>query len=245
MKYFASTSFVFSLLLVFTSCGGDDFVQNSSGLDYIPLEIGKFWEYKVDSLIIDDLGESKIFTSSFYKETITQEIIDGSDNSSFLVELAWKQSMTDDYQVVQTFSLRDDKGSILKTVNNLEFLLIQAPLDINECWDGILFDDKLIVTVAGNSIEQYKSWNFKAINEFGTEVIGATEYDRVLTVQQADDENKIERRLSTEKYQRGLGMIERFQVIMDTQCIEECEGQAWEDKAEVGFLARTELIGHN
>ena len=243
-KIYFPFSLLLSLLLV-VGCTETEYDTGSSGLEYQPLEIGKFWEYAVDSLIIDDLGATKYFTNSFIKETIVDEIIDGSGNSKYLYEKAWKKDATDEYKVLNIFSIRVNNGSIYRNENNLEMLNIQAPIDVDQCWDGILFDQSMIQTVAGNSIEFFKSWNFKVTQEFGNSTIGGVEYDRVLTVQQADDENAIERRFSQEKYQQGVGMIQRRQVIYDTQCIAECEGDPWEDKAEIGFQSVTNLIAHN
>jgi hypothetical protein len=67
----------------------------------------------------------------------------------------------------------------------------------------------------------------------------------VVTVQNADSENLIELRLAHEKYARGVGLVYRELWILDTQCIEDCIGMTWEQKAEKGFILKQTLIDHN
>jgi hypothetical protein len=141
--------------------------------------------------------------------------------------------------------VRYDKGSLIRTENNLEYLSLNAPLNIDECWDGILFDEKLIVTVVGESVEMFKSWNFKVLDQDVIETIGDFNYDKIMIVQQADDENLIERRFSVEKYQEGVGLVHKRQVILDTQCIDPCADESWGEKGENGFIMDMTLISHN
>ena len=44
---------------------------------------------------------------------------------------------------------------------------------------------------------------------------------------------------------KNVGLIFKEMKILDTQCIIDCEGQPWEQKAEKGFILRMEIISHN
>lgn len=239
---------IFTLLVcLFSNCESDTEAPLIAA-DFFPLEVGRSWEYKVDSLKIAGDGNNNVETSSFIRETIVDRIDDDSNNPKFLYEKAWKRNVEDEYQVLSLFSLRNLDGNILRTENNLEIINIMSPIVVNECWDGLLFDERIeLSTAAGDAIEPFKAWNFKVLQISGTETIEGETYDDVITVQQADDENAIELRFSQEKYQRGVGMIQRVQNIANTQCFvpDPCADDPWMSKAEVGFFAVTNLIAFN
>jgi hypothetical protein len=67
----------------------------------------------------------------------------------------------------------------------------------------------------------------------------------VLTVREADSENLIELRRSRVKYAKGIGLVYRELWVLDTQCIEQCDGKPWEEKAEKGFILSQTITAHN
>ena len=88
----------------------------------------------------------------------------------------------------------------------------------------------------------FKNWNYR-LREFAVaDTIGGMNYDEVMVIEQANNENSIELRRAQEKYAKGIGLVYRELYILDTQCIADCEGQTWEEKAEKGMILKQTLI---
>ena len=120
------------------------------------------------------------------------------------------------------------------------------PLQDNLTWDGNRYiDETTTISIAGESIEVFKSWEYE-VNYVGEPaVVNNVIFEQVTEIVQADNENLIELRESKEQYAKGVGLIYREMRILDTQCISQCEGQTWEEKAEKGFILRQILLDHN
>jgi hypothetical protein len=224
----------------------DDF-QVDYGYDYYPLAVGKYLLYEVDSTIYDPTGDSMVQQKkSFVREVILDTLADNAGNTLFKIERFTRTADTLPWRLEKVLTASVSKSQAIRTEDNLRFIKLPFPLQPNTNWDGNAhFNPNLIVTVAGESIEMFKAWNYKVESVGKPEDIGSFSFPEVATIRQADSENLIELRVSREKYARGVGLIYREMWILDTQCIEACQGQSWEEKAEKGFILRQTLIDYN
>ncbi|TAK36940.1 MAG: hypothetical protein EPO28_12845 [Saprospiraceae bacterium] len=235
------------LLLVLSCKKTSDGYDPDFGYQYFPLGVGKYWVYSVDSTIFDPTGNSLISLSHrLVKEEITDTLHDISGNPLYKIERFERQADTLPWQItkVLTQSIIDNKA--LRTEDNLRFIKLPFPLRKNDQWDGnAYFDPSIIVTVAGESMEMFKDWSYKVEQVDEPENIGSYSFPAVATIRQANNENLIELRISKEKYAKGVGLVYRELWILDTQCIEPCTGQTWEEKAEKGFILKQTIIAYN
>ena len=246
MKYFFPLVLSFSAMWLMISCGSNEsFDTGSQPVEYYPIEVGKFQEFEVDSTFYDDNGANIFTLSSFVREAIVDKLEDEFGNELYVIERAWRRSIDQEWVSLDLWQVRIDRGDIIRTEENLEFLVLKSPIQLNQTWESVLFDKNLIVTVVGESIAMYKAWSSQTISEGISESIGTFSFDDVITVRHADDENLIERRFVEEKYQSGLGLVYKKMIILDTQCIEPCNGQTWMEKAERGFILEATLVAHN
>lgn len=217
------------------------------GFDYFPLAVGKHIIYQVDSTIYDPTGDTSVYHSTtMMKEEIVDTLRDNAGNLLFKIERYVRMADTLPWQVTKVFTASIQGNQAVVTEDNLRFIKLTFPVRRNNSWNGnIHFNPGLIVTVAGESLEMFKDWSYK-IEETGMPAtIGGFSFDDVTTVREADSENLIELRRSKAQYARGIGLVYRELWILDTQCIESCEGKAWEDKAEKGFILKQIITEHN
>ncbi len=218
------------------------------GLDYFPLEVGKQWIYEIDSTIYDPdgLNGTVYAVHGFLKEEITDTIhgIDGT--VIYMLEQWFRPIDTLPWQFQKVVFLSLEKGQAIRTEDNLRFIKLVFPLSKGKSWDGnIHFSPFIKVTVAGETLEMFKGWSYRVLSLDDAETIGDHTFEQVATIRNADEENLIELRRVIEKYARGVGLVAREMWILDTQCIEDCLGMEWEQKAEKGFILRQTLIDHN
>ncbi len=215
--------------------------------DYMALEVGKYIIYEVDSTIFDPTGDSLIaYSTTFFKEEIVDTIHDNNGLPLYKTERYKRKLVSDPWQVTKVFTQAIDGTQGIVTEDNLRFIKMAFPIRVNNSWNGLVhFNPSLIVTVAGESIQMFKGWNYRILSVDEPETVGDFQLENVMTLREADDENLIEKRFSHEKYARGIGLVFRERWILDTQCIEGCEGMTWEEKAEKGFIMRQTMIDHN
>lgn len=237
--------FVLSLL----SCEKtpDNFILGDEGYDYFPLEVGKYIIYDVDSTVYDPTGDTSVYSSkTIVKEVVTDTLRDNAGNLLYKLERFERSAGTLPWQVKKVFTASVQGDQAIVKEDNLRFIKLTFPVRKNESWNGnVFFDPSLVVTVAGESLEMFKSWSYKVENTGTAVTIGDFDFENVTTVREADSENLIELRVSRSQYARGIGLVYRELWILDTQCIEDCQGKTWEEKAEKGFIVKQTIIGHN
>lgn len=244
--------FSFSLFF-FKSCKDktslDDSFQIDFGYDYFPLEIGKYRDYQVDSTIFDfgpGGGTITHNSTTYLREQVIDTLTDNLNRVGYKIERFERSNLTDPWTVkdVWMFIRTDQQAESLE--ENLRFIKLVFPLKEGVVWNGNQFiDDATIISIAGESIEVFKSWEYN-VDFVGEPITVNNEvYENGVQITQADNENLIELRYSIEQYAENIGLVFKEMKILDTQCIAECEGQPWEEKAEKGFIVRQELIGHN
>lgn len=233
---------------VFYACNesipAEEFIQNNI---YAPIEVGKYWEYEVDSTIFDNEGMTVFNTSSFVREEIIEKREDVTGDSIFFLEISKKSELNEDYKGTDLWVVKIQNGGLVRIEENLTFIKLLFPPEIGLTWEGNQFPDDTEVLISGEAVAVYKDWNeYEVVDREVTRTIGSNSFDDIIVIQHVDSENLIELRSSFEYYARDVGMIEREMWILDTQCIEPaCEERPWDDKAERGFILRQRLIDHN
>jgi len=215
---------------------------------YAPIEVGKYWEYQVDSIIYDDLGMTVYNTSSFLKEQIIDKTEGVSGDSIYMLQISKKKEAEGDYFATDLWVVKLENNSLIRIEENLSFIKLLFPPKVGDEWKGNQFpENNTDVFVSGEPVVVYKDWNNYLIEDrLDNFTVGDQSFDDVLVVRQVDDENLIEKRYSYEYYASGIGLIARNMEILDTQCVEpSCEERAWEDKAWKGFILSQRIIDYN
>ena len=250
------TFLIFSVALFNVGCKNNAVIEELDidyGYDYLPLEIGKWIEYSVDSFIYDTTGMGVVIDTSFtlVREEVTDTFTNLTNDMVYRVERFERENELQDWTRKAVYSSYKTTDRGFRTEDNLRFIKMVFPLENGEIWDGNLFIDKeTIVTIAGESVEVYKDWSYEIDGIDEPDAVNNMAFDSVMTIYQANNQfgqdiNNIELRYSFEKYAKGLGLIYREMKILDTQCIADCIGQTWEEKAQKGFILKQRITGHN
>ncbi len=245
-------------LILLMSCKETTVNPLEDGRDYYPLEVGRFLEYRLDSIIFDDSqgGNIQDTLSGFIRELITGKFEGLTGDTVFLVERSFRRSETDPWVVTNIYTESGSSSFAFRQEGNLTQVKMKFPLRDNTRWNPTTFIDPTIeVQVGTELIEMFTNWSGLVIALDSSETIGAFSFEKVLTCQQADDDNDIERRFVMEKYAKGIGLVLRVDSILDSRCKRlgellpclEDDGngnlvpQPWTVKAEKGYILRQEI----
>jgi hypothetical protein len=222
---------------------------------YFPLEIGKFTEYRVDSIVYDfGPGGSTVRDSTlvYVREEIADTIRDNSGELLFVLERSERRSDTLPWTVRQVWSASRNATQAIRSENNLRFLRLVFPFDDRTRWNGNLWIDPYqSVEIAGELIQPFVNWNYRVDAYDFPAQVGAFSFDSVLVVTEVDQTNAIERRLSRAWYAKHIGLVRREQQILDSQYCNQipapadCLSKPWTEKAQKGYLLHQVLLNHN
>lgn len=214
--------------------------------EFFPLEIGKIWEYQLDSTIYDSqVNEVRKTTSYVQEEIVRIESDNVSGEDQYVVSRVWKRNISDRWKPLNLWTASINESQAFRTEDNLRFVKMIFPPREGITWDGNSFiREGINVIIGGQTLDMFKNWNYQITNRIESDSVGDLSFDDVIEVEQANDENAIELRFSKEKYAKNIGLIYKEQRILDTQCIDACIGQTWDEKAQKGFIFTQALINY-
>ena len=253
------------LFLFLFSCKKTDAPQNVAllkGVNYFPLEVGKYITYEVDSIIYRiQSGSECIFVSdtshSFLKEIIVDEYVDNEGAINFVVERFKKKLATDSWKIDDVWYTKKTETQVERVEEDLRFIKMIFPVREGENWKGNAFIYVDTIVVGNDNMVFYGFWSndYKYESVDVKEEIGTYTFDSVMTVVQSDASDfKINYRNSIEKYARNVGLVYKEMQILDRQCCgiddtaaarDSCYQVPWEVNAEKGLILYQRVIDYN
>lgn len=251
---YAAFIFVLSCFLVSCNERETETVEIDFAYDYFPLAIGKSWTYRLDSIFFDPAidGTAIDTIATFLQETIVDTFTNLEGRIAYRAEQFYRRNASEDWQLAKVFTLSRDETRAFRTEDNLTFVKMTFPAQVNNQWDGNAFFDELLkVSIRGELVEFFKNWDYLILEEGQLFELDTLRFEQNLLIQNADNENLIERRFALERYAKGVGLIMRDLEVLDTQCevccnsdFVVCENLAWIEKAEKGLIIKQRLIDY-
>ncbi|MEZ4985515.1 MAG: hypothetical protein R2795_10835 [Saprospiraceae bacterium] len=244
---------IFMIAGLFTSCEEEVAAPTEDwGYRYFPTAIGMEWQYALDSIVLRPIPGGVLYDSVrlYARETLVDTIRDLEGQLWYRGERYDRRVDSTQWRFSQTFLLRSDVRRAYRQEDNLTFVKMVFPPDRLQRWDGhVAFDAFREIEVAGQPIQIFADWDYRYTDLHQAGTIMQTSYDSLTTVQGADYENLLNRRLSLETYAPGIGLVYRELEVFETQCQLCCNGETgvcidlpWREKAEAGFIIRQWLL---
>ena len=265
-----------SVLLILVTCGLLFFACNEAtvkenleiakGVDYYPIEVGKFISYQLDSIIYSGISGSEcVFARDTFSTLLKEEVVDVFEDNTgdlnYIVERYTRPDENSVWAVKDVWNTKITNTKVERVEENLRFIKMVFPVREGATWNGNGFFQDTTTVLGGETIDFYEHWSdeyeFDSVDQ--PEEINGMMFDSVMTViQSAPSTNKINHRVSIEKYARGVGLIYKEMLILDTQCkigetacggdgsgLEYCNGIPWEEKAQKGLILKQRVIDFN
>ncbi len=243
--------FVVVFLLTFFACSETTYTEpdaSALGLDYFPIEVGKSWVYQLDSIIYDpEPGEIVVDTISYeLKLEVVDTLIDLQNEKIYKLERYTRQSDTLPWTINDVWYVKMDENQVVVNEENLNFIKLVFPVREGQSWDGnaLLHDRQVEVEIREETLDLFKLWSEYYYRSVGKpERIGERDYDEVATIEQVDRTIIIEKRLSVEKYARGVGLVYKRMEILDTQNAD--TSIPFVQRAQMGYIMEMTLKEYN
>jgi hypothetical protein len=205
------------------------------GLDYYPLTEGRYVIYDVDSTVYNDLQVDTITYKYRIKERLADGFTDNEGQPAIRLERFIKKfnpalpydSMP--WTMKEVWLVNASKESIQVVEGNVRYTKLVFPLRENASWDGN----------AHNTIGEWL-YTLDYLNK--NETINTRPLENVLHVTQKDFKTLISYQAYSEKYARGVGLVQR--EITDIYSNTIVPGTPVENRIEKGLIYKQNLINY-
>jgi hypothetical protein len=195
------TIYLFVFLLIGVACEENIETPNLDlELEYQPLEIGKFWIYRVDETIY--FGENDSETKQyFFRDRIRTSYLNEQKEFTFVIERSKSQNQSNWFFELDYTMIHRDKV-LLRTSKNQPVVALVFPPKLGRIWNGKVYqaegkDDFEIVEPGAGSLPGFEGVPLVRVNQenlddkitfrdvryevFGKEIGLLEKYDEVLT----------------------------------------------------------------
>jgi hypothetical protein len=247
--------FFLPLFLLFTliSCEKTEELETASIPDYLPLAVGKYITYRVDSTVFTNLGRNEETHKYQVKHQVDAQVPDNLGRPGYRVIRYLRDSAgTQPWVVEGTYfiTLLADQAEVIE--DNLRFIKMHSPFRVNYNWKGnrYLSSDPYSSRYTFSNDDNMNDWDYnydqfdatlsidgKAVNDVYT----VFHVDESLNAPVTDLNSYGARTLSIEKYAKNIGLVARDYILWEYQPNTGGSGGGF----KTGFGIKTWMIDHN
>jgi hypothetical protein len=246
---------VFSFLFFIISCEKEtEEFQTEAIVDYLPLAVGKYITYRLDSTVFTNLGREEELHRYQVKHVVDKQIADNLGRPSYRI-LRYLRDSTGTQPWVENgayfITPLTDQAEIIE--DNLRFIKLHLPFKLNTDWKGnkYLSDDPYKSLYTFFNDDNMNEWDY-TIDQFdNTTTIGGKTIPDVYTVFQIDESINAPvtnlaqpgyRTLASDKYAKSIGLVSRDFILWEYQ--PPTPGSATSGY-KTGFGIKMWMIDHN
>lgn len=241
---------LFGLLSIGTSCSEETVMEDyvlDRGYKYIPLEVGKYKIYQVDStkFKIETSTVNVTKSTTFVKEEIVKTTIDNAGDTIHILERFTRNAPSESWKIADVWSIKKTINRLERTEENVKLITMVFPLKQGDSFDATQYIDRNVaLTIEGETITPFSfSWNSE-VKSIGQQATIHNQNYTVAKVQLVDDESSIGRRYADRTYAEGVGLVHRVDSLLTTQTFYP-DGTPWSERAEKGYILEQTLLEHN
>lgn len=262
-----STTTIFGLLIAavftFSSCKKTETFQTDALTDFMPLQVGKYIVYRLDSTVFLNFGKREETHAYQVKLEVNAEVTDNLGRPAFRIYRYIRDSAgTKSWSPDNTYLATPLFDQIEFTDDNLRFIKLHGPVKNGFNWKGnkYLPEDVYSSFYIFSNDDAMSDWDYYYDGETqATETIENQIYSEVITVQQddeaynypiVDESSYAARNYSIEKFSKGIGMVYKELVLWEQQpnptLVSAGPPPAYTyDPSKSGFGIRMWMIDHN
>ncbi len=257
-KYYLALLLTGLSAIVFTACKKTEpSVYAASPLTtyYMPLAIGKYITYRMDSLTYYYFGQSDTISSYLAKDIVEDSLTDGSGRKAWLVNRYLSDTAgLSPWVPTESYTVTPTGRTIEVLENNLRFIKLKYPMSEGDSWSGNSYlpknpyQDEFLFSSQTNINPNQWTYVYQHVNQPVT--IGNQTYDSASSILEVNDSSGIpiidtvfaSKTYWSETYAKNTGMIQRQTIIWEYQP-EPPDGS--HPGYKIGFGLNMWIVDHN
>ncbi len=223
------------------SCGNEIETADKSAFKYayFPLNIGSTYVYDSDSILIGNGGLYRDTFQSQIREIVKDSFRSADNQLLYSIDRHFRRNSNDDWSPINRWVASTNANFAFRTEENLKFIKLIFPTELNTRWDANKFFDVNQKIVVGSELMAiYPSWKSKIEAIDGKFTIQNAEYPTI-QVNLVDFNSTIQFRRGNEWYADGIGLVRREIAVYDGDNTR--PGDPWEVKAKKGLVHKLVL----
>jgi len=225
--------------IFFTACKDEIEETNIElGLEYFPLEVGKWMIYEADSVVYNGFTQTVDTAEFFIREFVESSFIDDEGRPAVRIERSYKYDENDSWVLKDVWYAVRDSQYAERVEENVRFLKLVFPILENRTWEGNTY-----INTSDSELSYFADWEYQITSTNGVYQYGNLNIADAIDVQQNDFETFIEKSYAKETYAKNVGLVFKELWQLETQDLGNPE--TWPSRAEEGFTYRQRLIEHN
>ena len=240
------------LLVTASSCKHEIETFPSASLsDYLPLSVGKYITYQLDSTVFTNLGQNEELHHYQEKQEVAEQFADNLGRPSFRINRYIRTADSLDWQVVGTFFITPLDKTVEVVEDNLRTVRLALPIKQGFSWKG---NQYLPYAPYGNLYDfqsdinfDPSTWDFTYESIDDTLSLNGQTLSNVVTVKQVDDETSwgdssliTNKTFSEDKYAKGIGLVYQELIMRERNPNTGDTGSF-----QVGFGVKRTMLEHN
>jgi hypothetical protein len=222
----ASIGFLFSI----TSCEKEtEEFKTEAIADYMPLSVGKYITYRLDSTVFTNFGRSEEIHRYQVKHVVDKQITDNLGRPSYRVFRYLRDSLgTQPWVENGTYFVTPLTNEVEVIEDNLRFIKLHLPFKLNNDWKGnkYLSDDPFASLYTFFNDDNMNEWDYSMDQFDNTMTIRGNTYKDVYTVFQIDESINAPvtntnqpgyRTLASDKFAKNIGLVTRDLLMWEYQ----------------------------
>ncbi|HMO62033.1 MAG TPA: hypothetical protein PKC39_07280 [Ferruginibacter sp.] len=205
------------LILLFSACKKQtENFQTAPLSDYVPLEVGKYIIYQLDSFVYMPFGTRDTTITYQVKYTVAGTVKDGAGHDGFLITREIRKTPANAWGIDNSFQVFNKELTYEFSDNNLKFISLAAPIKENFSWKGNSYLPDNPYPSYDFTSDFMSDWDYIYTDVSQPLSLGTLSFDNSITVLQRDDvlgdpaipgTAFAERTYSIEKYAKGVGLV--------------------------------------
>ncbi|TVR77077.1 MAG: hypothetical protein EA412_12375 [Chitinophagaceae bacterium] len=227
MRIYILFIFIIGLACSFQSCDREDDFKPDFKRAYMPLEVGYYVIYDVDSITYDDFfSPPRVDTATYQlKEYIESSFEDLEGRLSFRIERHRRPNENAAWEVKNVWFATEDDTRVERVEDNIRFIKLIFPPREGESWAG----HQYVQTT--EELAFMADWEYQYENVDMPFELNGHFFDSTLTVHQRDRDILIEKVYAKEKYAKNVGLIYKEWLFLKKQNV----AAPWSE-ASSGFI---------
>jgi hypothetical protein len=246
-------TFLLSLVFFLESCSEKEDFTTEEISDYMPMNIGKYIIYRMDSLVFTNFGRVTEVHKYQVKHQVDAVITDNLGRPAYRVYYAIRDSAgTLPWQPMGTYSVTPLSDQVELQEDNLRVIKLHMPVKDGFSWKGnrYLPTDPYSPLFTFSNDDNMEDWDFYYDGNATSFSFDGHNYSDVLTVEQVDESFNVpitspssyaSRSRSVEKYSKSVGLVYREYELWEYQPNTGGSGGPY----KTGFGINLWMIDHN
>lgn len=227
---------VILLLFLLLGCQSREVVPKRTGHEFVPVQVGSYWEYAVTTTTISAVNGQSNELSELRLKVTDSAIVDGG--ILFLVQRMTRLQGETIWQPAETWSFRVENFRYVQQEGNIPYMKLQFPLTEDKSWNGNSLNAVAGTDACGDGT--FACDNYRVSGLYASyELPGVLRYEDTVTIVENDEDDPIvmkDQRWAV--YANQVGLVHREEIHLEYCTVGPCIG---EQVVENGLIRRQTL----